>query len=1044
MKNKVLLNKISILIYIVVFTILLTLIVLGNISRKSYLSEFKLNESLSSQGNYSYNFRVKYYSKIFRNSDIYGVYLDTNKIIQDNNFIKEIKFDEKGSPFGILTSTKELKYNEEIDNIYYKLKIKLSVLLFILSILFIYIFATIIYKYKNKKILFVEFIRKTKHFCVNHKKHIFISYSTIVILFILFVIINSSIKHKSQLTDLELIAESKAGYVYKAKIENYKDNKLFSINNNSIKINNTNDIKYYGYSLEITNKPLFSWHSTNIHYTENNTFIISNESDEENGYGYDIEIPTYVGDKYKITILAKQFPDSGNASWHLNTANGFKEIIDKTISNDYIVLTDTREITSAAAGFLTFHLILPKGVTEIESILIENLNSNLNIENGYTLLTTKNMQLNYTFNVVYDLNTKYKVVNIIIISVIIILLLIFYNYNKKYNSNVVNIIFILLYAFISFPLIKVGKDYIHGLDPSWIYYINFLSNNIFKFGRDVFFTYGHLGYLMNTLSINNNFTISFIFKISVYIINTLLLYLLIKEDNIKLHNMFMSIIIFLLYFSSYKVYGLFDYYISFTIVLLLLLDIKYNNNILYILACIFIIISFFIKLSSGILNFAILFTYFFSLFFYKEKKIFINRTIISLIIPILIFVLYIIYNPSVSDFFQYIKSALEISSGYIYSMSIPYSWNIPTIALILSYIFVLIYVFFVVFYFIKRDFNFVYLFVVAILFFLIYRHSFIRNHLIFIYPFSFVLSILLLVIKDRKLNYIFIISFIILSFLYKVDYSQLFKINKINHIKETFNAINLNNKIEYSGTILPENMLNEISTNEVTIYPWEISYIISNKLNFKPMPIFQAYSAYTPYLDKLNADFFDNKNSPEYIIFEWESIDFRLPLTDTPLTFQKIYDNYYVYNVYDAKYMLLKKRETKLNHTIKSNYTQNNIDIYKDTIYFDNITESNTYLILKSNIDLNLLGKLSKIIYQIPPIFANIETYGGKKYSFRILLPQLKNGIIISKLPISLYELNTFFSNSLEDSIKSISFSAEGLHLYKNKIDINVDIVEIK
>ena len=101
-------------------------------------------------------------------------------------------------------------------------------------------------------------------------------------------------------------------------------------------------------------------------------------------------------------------------------------------------------------------------------------------------------------------------------------------------------------------------------------------------------------------------------------------------------------------------------------------------------------------------------------------------------------------------------------------------------------------------------------------------------------------------------------------------------------------------------------------------------------------------------------------------------------------------------------------------------------------------------MILKADLDLNVLGKLSKIVYQIPQVYANIETYSGKKYSFRILLPQLKNGIIISKLPTSLYELNTFFSNSLEDSVKSLSFSAEGLHLYKNNIDINVDIVEIK
>ncbi|MEI0567382.1 hypothetical protein R4J02_10835, partial [Brachyspira pulli] len=581
--------------------------------------------------------------------------------------------------------------------------------------------------------------------------------------------------------------------------------------------------------------------------------------------------------------------------------------------------------------------------------------------------------------------------------------------------------------------------------PSWIYYINFLSDNILKFGKDVVITYGHLGYLINALDINNNLIISFLFKMFTYVINVLSLYFLIKDSNVKINNMIVSLIIVTTYFSISLVHSLFDYYVSFTIVLLLLLDIKYNNYMSYILSCIFIVISFFIKLSSGILNLGVLFTYLFSLIFYKNKKIFINRTIASLIIPILIFISYILYNPSISDFFKYIKSALEISSAYMYAMNVPYNWNISIIALISAYIFAIIYVFLIIYYFIKKDSNFVLLFIVSVLFLITYKHAFVRYHAFFIYPFSFIIFLLLILNNSKNLNYILLISFIIFSFMYNLNYVELFKTykNKINEIKSSISVINPNNNIQYVGTKLPYDMLKEISTNKVTIYPWEMSYIISNKLNFKPMPVFQAYAAYTPYLDKLNADFFDNESAPEYIIFEWEAIDFRLPLTDTPLTFQKIYKNYNIYNIYDSKYMLLKKREVKLNQVIKSNYSQN-IDIYNDKIYFDKIINDNTYLILKADIDLNILGKISKIVYQIPPVFANIETHSGKKYSFRILLPQLKSGIIINELPSSLYELESFFDNSFADGVKSISFSESGLKLYKKNINIDVTTVEIK
>ncbi|WP_295298422.1 hypothetical protein [uncultured Brachyspira sp.] len=144
MNNNKIISKIFVIIFIAIIITIILLSFLGQKERLGYLSEFKLNENLSSQGNYSYNFRINYYSKIFRNSDIYGVYIDANKIIQDNNFIKEIKFNEKGSPYGELTSIKELNLDDKIDNIYYKLKIKFNIYIYLISFILIYFIYNIL------------------------------------------------------------------------------------------------------------------------------------------------------------------------------------------------------------------------------------------------------------------------------------------------------------------------------------------------------------------------------------------------------------------------------------------------------------------------------------------------------------------------------------------------------------------------------------------------------------------------------------------------------------------------------------------------------------------------------------------------------------------------------------------------------------------------------------------------------------------------------------------------------------------------------------
>ncbi|WP_288694860.1 hypothetical protein [uncultured Brachyspira sp.] len=157
MKN----NKLFITIYsifvIIVFISVLLLNILGKKERIGYLSEFKLNidETLQINGldieetkklfdlndkldvssitnyiftnsaitNYSYDFRIKYYSKVFRNSDIYGVYINLDNILNNNDFVKKIKIGEYGSPFGNLESTKNIE-NQEINNVIYTLKIK--------------------------------------------------------------------------------------------------------------------------------------------------------------------------------------------------------------------------------------------------------------------------------------------------------------------------------------------------------------------------------------------------------------------------------------------------------------------------------------------------------------------------------------------------------------------------------------------------------------------------------------------------------------------------------------------------------------------------------------------------------------------------------------------------------------------------------------------------------------------------------------------------------------------------------------------------------
>ena len=172
-KNKNLFLKIYILFVIIISVALIVLQILGSKKRVGYLTDFKLNISktlelnnleninnkLDEEGiknylltnenitNYVHHFRIRYYDKVFRHSDIYAVYTDLNNL---KDFVKEVKMDYVGSPFGIFISDKKIIEEDKIDNISYILKVKPEILILICFILSLIL---IIYFYRKLNIL---------------------------------------------------------------------------------------------------------------------------------------------------------------------------------------------------------------------------------------------------------------------------------------------------------------------------------------------------------------------------------------------------------------------------------------------------------------------------------------------------------------------------------------------------------------------------------------------------------------------------------------------------------------------------------------------------------------------------------------------------------------------------------------------------------------------------------------------------------------------------------------------------------------------------
>ena len=182
-KNKKLFLKIYILFVIIISVALIILQILGSKNRVGYLTDFNLeiyktlelnnlndirkdftvdgkldeeniknylltNENIT---NYIYHFRIRYYDKVFRNSDIYGVYPDLSNL---PDYMKNAEMEYKGSPYGNFISDRKTIEEDKIDNINYILKIKINIIRYVIYlILILLIIYTKIY-FENIKIFF--------------------------------------------------------------------------------------------------------------------------------------------------------------------------------------------------------------------------------------------------------------------------------------------------------------------------------------------------------------------------------------------------------------------------------------------------------------------------------------------------------------------------------------------------------------------------------------------------------------------------------------------------------------------------------------------------------------------------------------------------------------------------------------------------------------------------------------------------------------------------------------------------------------------------
>ena len=307
-------------------------------------------------------------------------------------------------------------------------------------------------------------------------------------------------------------------------------------------------------------------------------------------------------------------------------------------------------------------------------------------------------------------------------------------------------------------------------------------------------------------------------------------------------------------------------------------------SLFYWLAVSITIFSTFVKFNSGVANLALLFIFNIIAIFARRDKIF--QYVAGIIaVPILFLVAWLIYNPSFSELYFYIKGASEISTGYISAMSV--SFYVPFIPMVLGYTCIFIYLikkFAYSGFFESKNFASVGIFLMPV--FMALKHLLFVRHMMIIPSLSIYLSLFILFMPSdlhiantkRKRMYYFIAFIFLISslglnkFHYKPATLAILVNNPFTNpyvrFYEDVKSINTANEIIDGRELkLNDEFKSTIKNRTYSTYPFELSYSFDSPKNFRTMPVFQAYSAYTPWLDIENAKFFANDDTaPQFIV----------------------------------------------------------------------------------------------------------------------------------------------------------------------------------
>lgn len=246
------------------------------------------------------------------------------------------------------------------------------------------------------------------------------------------------------------------------------------------------------------------------------------------------------------------------------------------------------------------------------------------------------------------------------------------------------------------------------------------------------------------------------------------------------------------------------------------------------------------------------------------------------------------------------------------------------------------------------------------------------------------------------------------------------------NLKAAVNALRIlpdlkrNARIAYDDTAKPHvlpAMSRIIGNDTVDMLGNEQAYLLFNRFNYTPRPVFQTYLPYTAELLRLNEAYFRSARAPKFVIQKMDTIDYRLPALEDALSARHVYFHYSF--VLEEKGMLLWRRNEPDPAVDRKTLISEAKVGFNDIIRVPERGE--TPIWAEVVVRPSLLGALRSFLYKAPILTLGVTEGGDFKNSFRLIRRMAEAGFLIYPHFSSGYNIQRYMAGDAPPRADTIS-----------------------